>query len=420
MDYSRGLEREGSLLKLDPLSGMSIDSRKRKLFNFFEILVKIGLGGVLFFIPISNALISIFTGLAVLGFIGKKIVEPDFRWLKTKQNIFLALFLFFIGLSLINSGQYFEKSLVALFLKWGKYILLSLIAQDSIKGRKDLLALTGAFLFSATLAALSGITQLAWGIEFLRGRNIIDLGNGIKAVTSSFNYYNGFAAYLIIPFALCVALLEKPGAFRKIPNYFILVLGVILAFCIFHTYSRGGWVGVLVSLLAMLAISRSRNVLLVLIFISAIVLLTPGFRERFLMIFQFGGDADRFRYWQAAGTMFRDNPFLGKGVGTFMVHFQEYLPNVYISYAHNCFLQILAESGIFSLIAFLGFVGLALYKAIKKFFAERDALLLGGVCGLAGFLTHSFFEVNLYSLALATLFWLWIGIVEALGSDRSI
>ena len=390
-----------------------------KLTTFFDVLTKIGLGGIFFFIPISNALISIFAGLTFFGFLGKKIVKPDFQWLKHKQNIFLILFFIFMGLSLTNSGQYLGKSLIALFLKWGKYIALSLIVQDSITKRKDIFIFVGIFMFSSVLVALSGITQLFWGVEFLRGRNIMLIASGVRAINSSFNHYNNFGAYLIIPFLLCVAFVKAPRVLKSGISYFILLLGITLAFCIFHTYSRGTWIGVLVGLMTMFVISRRPRIIFAIIFIIGIILFIPMFQGRFFSIFQAGGDADRFRYWQAAISMFKENPFLGKGLGTFMAHFAEYLPNVGISYAHNCFLQILAESGIFSLVFFLTFLCLVLYIGIKKFFSERDPVLLGGICGLTGFLVHSFFDTNLYSLALAILFWLWVGIVAALGSGKA-
>jgi len=389
---------------------------KTKLYTFFELMAKIGIGGILFFIPISHALIDSFAGLALLGFVGKKIIRPDFQWLKTRHNLYLAAFFFFMALSLANSGQYIEKSLVALFFKWGKYVTLSLIIQDLIRKRNDILPFLYIFLFSAGLAAISGITQLFWGVDFLRGREILIMKGGFQAITSSFNHCNGFGAYLIIPFSLCLAFLKAPR--RLIPEqyYLVLFLGVILAFCIFHTYSRGTWIGVLVALITMLIISRKSSVIFSIIIITGILLTISASRQVLFSIFQTGGDADRFKYWQAAIAMFKENPFLGKGLGTFMANFSSYMPVLNISYAHNCFLQILAESGIFSLFAFLGFVFSVLCAGIKKLSFTRDPILLGGICGIVGFLVHSFFEVSLYSLALAVLFWLWVGIVARLGS----
>lgn len=392
---------------------------KDRVYLFFDRLTKFGLAGLLFFIPISNALIEIFAGLTLAGFIGKKVIRPDFQWLKHKQNILLVLFFIFMSLSLINSGQYIGTSLRALFIKWGKYIILSLIIQDSIRQRKTLYIYVGILIFSAGLVAISGITQFFGGVEFLRGRQAMVFKGGLRSITSSFNHPNGLGAYLIIPFTLCVAFLKSPSILKRRLYCLILFLVIILGFVIFHTCSRGTWFGVLAALIAMLFISRRFITAIPLIIFCGIILFIPGFREIFSSIFQFGGDSSRFLYWKGAVSMFAENPFLGKGVGTFMARFSTYIPNIRISYAHNCYLQIMAESGIFSLFAFLGFIFLALNNAIKKFFSEHDPILLGGACGLFGFLVHSFFEVNLYSLPLAVLFWLWIGIISVLGSERA-
>ncbi|MDD5465390.1 MAG: O-antigen ligase family protein [Candidatus Omnitrophica bacterium] len=269
------------------------------------------------------------------------------------------------------------------------------------------------------MVAFSGMAQLFWGVEFLRGKEIMIMKGGVRAITSSFHHCNDLGAYLIIPFALCAAFLKTPRVFKARVYYPILFLAAILVFCIFHTYSRGAWIGVLAVLMAMLFISRKPVIIFTILIFMGILLFIPESQEILFSIFQFGGDADRFKYWQAAISMFKENPFLGKGVGTFMANFSKYLPNLVISYAHNCFLQILAESGIFSLIAFLLFICSVLYLGIKKFLSTRDPILLGGVCGLIGFLVHSFFDTNLYSLPLAVLFWLWLGIVAALGSGKA-
>ena len=146
-------------------------------------------------------------------------------------------------------------------------------------------------------------------------------------------------------------------------------------------------------------------------FLAAIAMfLFPTFHERLLLIFKDNGDSDRFRYWATAFKMIHEHPFLGTGVGTFMTNFSKDLPGVRISYAHNCYLQIWAETGILSLISFIGFIGSVMYLGIKKFLVSRDFLLLGLLSGIIGFLTHSFLDSNLYSLQLAFLFWTLVGL----------
>jgi O-antigen ligase len=142
--------------------------------------------------------------------------------------------------------------------------------------------------------------------------------------------------------------------------------------------------------------------------------LFPVFQERLFLTFKVGGDSDRFRYWLAALKMIKDHPFFGIGVGTFMANFSKYLPNCNISYAHNCYLQIWAETGVLALISFILFSTSLIYFGFKKFLVSKDFLLLGLLSGAVGFLVHSFFEVNLYSLRLAVLFWVWVGLISAI------
>ena len=83
---------------------------KEKLYNFFSLAGEYGLYGLLFFLAISNAFVESCAILMLLGFIGRKIIKPDFRFLKFWPNIFLLLFLVFNAFSLFNSGPYLHKS----------------------------------------------------------------------------------------------------------------------------------------------------------------------------------------------------------------------------------------------------------------------------------------------------------------------
>ncbi len=83
---------------------------KDKCYNFFGLIGEYAFYGLLFFLAISNALVEIFVVLAFLGFIGRKVIKPDFKFLKFWPNIFLLFFLLFSALSLFNSGAYLKIS----------------------------------------------------------------------------------------------------------------------------------------------------------------------------------------------------------------------------------------------------------------------------------------------------------------------
>ncbi|MBL7198377.1 MAG: hypothetical protein ISS47_09810 [Candidatus Omnitrophica bacterium] len=83
------------------------------------------------------------------------------------------------------------------------------------------------------------------------------------------------------------------------------------------------------------------------------------------------------------------------------------------TYAHNCYLQMLAEIGIIGLASFLWIIGRLFKSSIRSFKKSRDLLLLGLLAGIIAFLVHSFFDTNLYSLQLSVLFWAMLGLTVA-------
>ena len=51
---------------------------KLKILRFLDVAVEYSIYGVIFFIPISIAMIGTFAGMAIVFFLIKKILSPDF------------------------------------------------------------------------------------------------------------------------------------------------------------------------------------------------------------------------------------------------------------------------------------------------------------------------------------------------------
>jgi len=82
-------------------------------------------------------------------------------------------------------------------------------------------------------------------------------------------------------------------------------------------------------------------------------------------------------------------------------------------YAHNCYLQMWVESGLFSLLVFLAFTGSVIVSAWQYVRRSRDVMKAALLAGCVGFLAHSFLDTQLYSLQLSTLFWILLGMTAA-------
>lgn len=356
------------------------------------------------FIPISIAIIEITFSLALLCFLIKKILRPDFRFVKNPTHLFLFLFFGFCALSLFNSEIYLTKSLKALFFKWFEYIFIFIVVEDTLNTPKRLRNAIFILLAVSSLIAIDGIFQQFRGIDFLRHRGMMG-----GRITATFQNQNDLAAYLVPLALLSVSLGFLPQA-KKQYRWIPVFLGILLCICLILTFSRGAWLGFLVGLFLLAFLSKEAKVFIFLICILFVFISVPVLRQRVSYTFLPGGDSQRIFIIQTAWLIIKENPFLGKGLGTFMDYFPQYAGISDAYYVHNCYLQIWAETGVFSLLSFLGFLGLLLSKGIKIFKKNQDFILLGLICGIFGFLIHSFFDTQLYSLQLAVLFWFMAGL----------
>lgn len=390
---------------------------KLKILRYLDVAVEYSVYGLVFFIPISIAMTGTFAGLAVTFFLFKKILSPDFTSIKSNKALFLFLLLFFIfmGLSLFNSGPLLVKSLKALFFKWGRYLLIFWMIADTFQDTGRIFRAMCVLLFSATLVGLSVFSQKFFGWEFLRARPL-----SYSVVTGPFKNQNGLAAYLtcIVPIVLSLSLWKWKRAIVKAVCLSVLT---VLTISLLWTISRGGWTGLVAGGVFIIVIAFVRRIkkLILILFLASLLFYVP-LLTRVLSVFKPVINNERSILSHGAWSMIIEHPFLGKGIGTFMDYCAFYTHNFGTYYAHNCFLQIWAESGVFSLFFFILSIGYAIFKCVKVILRTPESpaffILIGLSAGLLGFSVHSFFDTQLYSFQLSFLFWVVLGLMVALSS----
>ncbi|MCK4809826.1 MAG: O-antigen ligase family protein [Candidatus Omnitrophica bacterium] len=371
-------------------------------FSFFVILV--------FFFPISGALIEIsFTGILFCFLLKLVFKHPDLNSFKAffKDRINLSALVFFIciGLSLFASGPLLAKSLRAWISKWGEGVLLFYFARVFLD-RKKVKQLLAVMVVSTFLVGINGLWQKITGIGFLRRFAMVRTDNFL-GVRSSFNHFNNFATFLAVMFFIVNAFFLNLRKWQLKAGLILLSLLIVVNLC--FTYSRGAWVAFICGCLCVVMFSASKKhkwifLLVGVIFITG-MFTVPVLRSRVLFSFQKSGDAGRFVMWNAAVAMFKESPLIGKGLGTFMLYLPAYTELGY-QYAHNCYFQILAECGALGLLSFLWFLGEIIGRSYAKLKRNPDVLFVGLFAGLLTFLTHSFFDSQLYFLKLSIFFWL--------------
>jgi O-antigen ligase len=99
---------------------------------------------------------------------------------------------------------------------------------------------------------------------------------------------------------------------------------------------------------------------------------------------------ERLAHWQAAYHMASAHPFLGVGLGNYEVAYPRYgLPSWPrpLGHAHNDYLNVLAETGMVGLAAYLAGWGTIVYWTLRVL-RQRDPVMRGLVLGLLGTWTH--------------------------------
>lgn len=136
----------------------------------------------------------------------------------------------------------------------------------------------------------------------------------------------------------------------------------------------------------------------------------------------------RVPIWLAALHMFRDAPLLGHGPRCFALLFNEYFGHLvlpawlpadprFAPWAHNLYLETLAEQGLVGFGALSLLLGRAFSTAIRlqrAHLAETRTLARGALVGLGGLCAAGLFELSFLRLWVVVVFFSLMGVIAAL------
>jgi O-antigen ligase/tetratricopeptide (TPR) repeat protein len=288
-------------------------------------------------------------------------------------------FLAFSIASLVSALR--ASDLPAAFQQASAFLSLGLLAVLAVQvlGRDGLLSL---FLPIAAVAALYAVLQVAWYFPetaraydpAVHGPMSVELSrrlatNEVFATFGGPNQLAGFLAF-ILPLVGGMAL-DGRAAKRGPLALCAGTLGMGLL-ALFWTGSLGGWVALGAGAAAFLVLARTREKGRALAVRIGLALLAAGVA---LLVFtpllstlaaKSHSLHVRRVYWQAAGRIAGEAPMLGIGLGNFPDRYYRAKSDVQqeSNFVHNDYLQLLAETGIVGLLAFLGLLALGLRKAL--------------------------------------------------------
>jgi hypothetical protein len=394
---------------------------------FSRNIVKWCIWAVVFAAPFSKSISEIGITAAIIAWFMWKVVNRDFR---LERSSLLAPFIIFL-LSVIPSffnTLYPDLSARAFFTKILKYAVFYFVIYETIDTKakaKDLLVMA---LLSAGIVMADGFTQYWCGADglhypgypsFKYRTHIDDAGFFRGFPTACFPYPNDLAAWILLVFFPITSAvlfdLKKSGA-----RYMAATVSLGL-FCLFTLAKvRSAWIAMALSVIYIVISKRKLWLLVILVLAIAIPYLLK--MEMAQYTFNLSSLSDRLSMLGTSWEIFMNHPIIGNGINTFFRNYQELRNDQWKgrkgSYAHNCYLQMAADTGIVGLAGFTWLMAAYFMNIIKKLRRIRDPffgpVLWGMSIGIFAFLVHSAFDTNLYSLNLATLFWTSIAISQAI------
>jgi len=296
-------------------------------------------------------------------------------------------------------------------------MLAVLVCVNSIKSLSQLRRILGFAVFGVLASSIFGLIQRAMGIEVDEKLVDVTVNQNIPGrVFSVFENPNSFAMVLVMLLPVCIAMaLTSKG---KMLFFYAgaVVLGVV---ALVMTYSRGAWVSFAFGIFVMILVLRPRYVpLFIACCILALPVLPQSVFNRLLSSFNFSDTsiATRKYIYDASWALFTRNPLWGVGLGNDVVKIRIAEAGVYKAqavyvHAHNIYLQIADEMGIFGVIAFVGSMVSGIKSGIKavarkRADGEHRLIISGLVSGLAGVLLNGLVDYPWSYPRVMVIFWI--------------
>jgi O-antigen ligase len=383
----------------------------------------------------GRVLILLFFALWLLRSLKNKKLEVDF----SLQTLLLGLFLLLATTSALHAFDMDRalRKLLVLLSVFPLYFVLTSFADR----RVFLLRALRYCLYAGALLAAFGLVQCAaqfvWGIDplmafsagiapFFYGQTaaaevvsnpswLVNVG-GVTLLRAfaifpdphAFSFYLG----LILPLAFVLLLLGKKETDTFVlGRKTLLLIFILLLLAELLTFSRGGYSGMLSSFIVMLILLRNRFTsgqkrLLLGSLVAAFVLFCTfagAIATRFLSSFDpaEGSNAERLKNWTQGWNIFSSHFLGGVGLGNYSLYLDPTLAYRAPVYAHNLYLDLGAEMGVFALLVWVLLVGVTIWELYRasKTTADRTLsfLSLGFIGSLTWYSIHCFFDDSFFA-----------------------
>ncbi|HEX7608299.1 MAG TPA: O-antigen ligase family protein [Candidatus Cryosericum sp.] len=369
---------------------------------------------------------------AVLLFV---VTRSRYGWARAggAVDVTMLAFLGVCALSMVAT-VYFQATLVAFFKVLFCGILFYVVF--NVTRRTAQLDLAVSMLLGlGALLSLIGLLGYAGASSQLTGPFWTWLGTHSltqdTSVTSTLQYRNTFAAFLILPMFLALA--RALDVRRWWARVLYGALAGFFVVMLILSQSRGGLLAFLITLILFPVMlprgQRLKGILAVFLLVAALALtfwlrrdvfvpMLLSMTVRIKQLFAFvGGVQDASLY--ARVVMIRDSwamllrrPVLGTGAGTYQYVYTQFrsIP-FYAKFPHSIIFEQLVEMGILGGVAFLALIGSLLWRGLRIARREGAAVFAGLLAGAFGNVLHAAVDFDWSLLAMPVLFFVTCGLL---------
>ncbi len=365
---------------------------------------------------LQTIIIIFFLFLAVFSMLQAWDDERAFR----KILVFLSIFPIYFVITSREAEKYVYKILDALLI--GGFIISLLgIAQflmQFIIGIDPLMELWSkviAPMFYGNEFGAEVVSNPSWLVNI--GGVTIMRAISLFPDPHMFSFYLGLLIPIIFSFVLIGKDKNKDGIIVG-NGFYIYLFFIVMVLAELLTFSRGGYIG-LIAGLGILAVLSWKYMgilkkILLLVFFSIFSIYLLFFNQpvvnRLLSSFDFseGSNIERIKNWRQGMEVFDSNFLWGVGIGNYSMEIDPSRGYRTPIYAHNTYLDIGSEMGIFSLLAWLALILVTIFELYffseKTFDISKKTLSLGLISSFAWFSIHGFFDTPIFSPTVLSIF----------------
>lgn len=377
------------------------------------------LGAVLGLVPLIPSDFSPSpTVLMILGIWGtaalwllRKVALGRLQWRFSAATLPLLFLLAVAGAATLQS---IDVGISILHLvMWLTAGLVFWMTTDLVRNSRDAAALLGPVLAGGALMALWGFCQVvrpphveeSWVDPTIQGE--------LVRVFASMGNPNYLGEYMALYLPLGLALwLQHPKRQIELAVPLLMMAAVLLL-----TGSRGAWLALLVAGVIFVLMRAGRwSVFLLMGGLAAPVVLPDWVLTRLASAVSLADTSTQYRMnmWKGVIAMLQKFWALGTGIGAevFAKGYQEFmLPEARAAHAHNLYLQVFAEMGIFGLVAVIWTLLVVIRRPFVVGVRPRSSYLTAAVpAALLGLLFHGLVEYIWYNPKLLFAFWAVAGL----------